>query len=61
VDDPATRDEACFAAVAISEKIVEQKPQEVTEALQKVLDATDNKNVIRNARQTLQKVRKGRS
>lgn len=58
VDDPATRDEACFAAVAISEKIVEQKPQEVTEALQKVLKATENKNVIRNARQTLQKARK---
>ncbi len=55
VDDPATKDEACFAAVAISEKIVEQKPQEVTEALQKVLKATENKNVIRNARQTLQK------
>jgi len=59
VDDPATTDEACFAAVAISEKIVEQKPQEVTEALQKVLKATENKNVIRNARQTLQKARKG--
>jgi len=58
LDDPATRDEACFAAVAISEKIVEQKPQEVTEALQKVLKATENKNVIRNARQTLQKARK---
>jgi len=58
VDDPATRDEACFAAVAISEKIVEQKPQEVTEALQKVLKATENKNVIRNAKQTLQKARK---
>jgi len=58
VDDPATADEACFAAVAISEKIVEQKPQEVTEALQKVLKATENKNVIRNARQTLQKARK---
>ncbi len=61
VDDPATRDEACFAATAISEKIVEQKPQEVTQAMEKVLKATQNKNVIRNARQTLQKARKGRS
>ena len=58
VDDPATRDEACFAAVAISEKIVEQKPQEVTEALQRVINATENKNVIRNAKQTLQKAQK---
>ncbi len=58
VDNQATSAEACFAAVAISEKIVEQNPKQVTEALQKVLQTTDNKNVIRTAKQTLQKARK---
>jgi HEAT repeat protein len=58
LDDEATKEEACFAAVAISEKIVEQKPQEVTQAIERVLNATENRNVIRSARQTLQKARK---
>ena len=58
VEDAATRAEACFAAVAISEKIFDQNPQQVTEALQKVLNATNNKNVIKIAKQTLQKARK---
>jgi HEAT repeat protein len=59
VDDAATKAEACFAAVAISGKIVDQNPQQVTDALQKVLNATNNKNVIKIAEQTLQKARKG--
>jgi len=58
LDNEATSAEAGFAAVAISEKIVEQNPQQVTEALQKVLKTTDNKNVIKTAKQTLQKARK---
>jgi HEAT repeat protein len=58
LDDPATRVEASFAAVAISEKIVDQNPQEVAAAMQKVLKATKNKNVTRRARQVLQKARK---
>jgi HEAT repeat protein len=58
VNDPATRVEASFAAVAIGEKIVDRNPQEVAAAMQKVLKATKNKNVTRGARQTLQKARK---
>ena len=57
LDNAATRDEAGFAAVAISEKIVEQKPREVAEALQKVLKATNNRNVRRRAGQILKKAR----
>jgi len=57
LDDPATKDEASFAAVAISEKIVEQKPGDVAEAMQKVLKATDNRNVRNRARQILNKVK----
>jgi len=57
LDDPATRDEASFAAVAIGEQIVEQKPGEVADALQKVLKATDNRNVRNRARQILNKAK----
>lgn len=57
LDDPATKNEACFAAVAIGENIVEKHPREVTEALQKVLKSTENRNVTRSARQTLNKAR----
>jgi len=57
LDEPATRDEASFAAVTISENIVEQKPAEVAEALQKVLKATENRDVRNRARQTLNKAK----
>ena len=58
LDDPATKNEACFAAVAISKNIFQQHPDEVIDALQKVLKATNNKNVTRGAKQTLDKARK---
>jgi len=58
LDDPATRNEASFAAVAISEKIVQQKPGEVADAMQKVMRATKNRNVPRRARAVLNKAKK---
>jgi len=58
LDDPETRNEACFAAVAISEKIVEQQPGEVADAMQKVMKATNNRDVTRRARATLNKAKK---
>ncbi len=58
LDDPATRNEASFAAVAIGEKIVEQKPGEVADAMQKVMRATKNRNVTRRARAVLNKAKK---
>ena len=58
IDNSETKDEASMAAVAISEKIVEQKPGEVADALQKVIRATDNKEVIRRAKETLDKAKK---
>jgi len=58
IDDPATRNEASFAAVAISEKIVQQKPSEVADAMQKVLRATKNRDVTRRARAVLNKAKK---
>jgi len=58
LDNPATKDEACLAAVAISEKIIQQKPGEVADALQKVMRATKNRNVTRRARAVLNKAKK---
>jgi len=58
LDSAATRDEAAFAAVAIGEKIVDQKPGDVAEAMQKVLDATRNRNVIKRGRAVLNKAKK---
>lgn len=57
LDDPATKDEASFAAVAISEKIVGQNPDEVADALRKVMRATDNRDVTRRARAILNKAK----
>ena len=57
LETAATRDEAAFAAVAIGEKIADQKPREVIEALQKVLKATKNRNVNRRGRMVLNKAK----
>jgi HEAT repeat protein len=57
LNDPATRLEASFAAVAIGEKIVGQHPNEVKDALEKVLKATNNRDVTRRAEQVLEKAK----
>lgn len=58
LDDPETRNEASFAAIAISENIVEQQPGKVADAMQKVIKATKNRDVTRRARATLNKAKK---
>jgi len=58
LDNPATKLEACFAAVAVGEKIAAQRPKEVAEAITKVLKATDNRDVRRRGRAVLEKARK---
>jgi HEAT repeat protein len=57
LDDPATKDEASFAAVAIGEKIIEQSSGKVVEAMQKVLKATNNGDVRNRATQILNKAK----
>ena len=57
LDDPMVRNEACFAVIAISNKIVLQNPDEVAEAIGKVLKATNNRNVTRRAKQVLDKAK----
>jgi HEAT repeat protein len=58
LDNAGTKNEASFAAVAISEKIAEQEPRKVADAMQKVLRATKNRDVTRRARATLAKAKK---
>jgi len=58
IDEPAIRDEAAFAAVAIGEQIAEQKPREVIEAMEKALKATNNTDVNRRGRTVLDKAQK---
>ncbi|MHC4532787.1 MAG: HEAT repeat domain-containing protein [Planctomycetota bacterium] len=55
--DPLVRNEACFAVVAVCDKIVTQNPDAVAEAIGKVLEATGNRNVTRRAKQVLKKVK----
>jgi len=53
LDNRGTKNEACFAAVAIGNNIAGQNPREVTEAMKKVLKSTTNRNVTKSARQAL--------
>jgi len=58
IDDSATKNEAGLAAVAIGEKTFEQEPEKVAAALQKVIQVTDNEDLIRSAKAILGKVKK---
>jgi len=57
LDNPAIKEEASFAAVAISEMIVEDEPEKVAEALEKVLQATENEDVTNRAEAALEKAK----
>lgn len=57
LDNAGTKNEACFAAVAIAEKIATKNKSEVADAMQKVLKATTNNNVKKRARQALDKAK----
>jgi HEAT repeat protein len=58
LDNASTKQEASLAAVAIADKIAERNPAEVVEAMQKVLKATNNRDITRQARSALNKARK---
>jgi hypothetical protein len=55
LDNAATKNEACFAAVAIAEKIATKDKSEVADAMKKVLEATTNNDLKKRAKQTLDK------
>ena len=57
MDDNTTKNEACFAAVAIAEKLVPRNRAAITEAMQKVLKTTSINSIKKRARQVLQKTR----
>jgi HEAT repeat protein len=55
LDDPETKDEACAAAVAIGEAIVEKNPVEVRKAMEKVVKLSENRNLLNRANALLNK------
>ena len=57
MDDPATRNEACFAAVAVAERIAETDKAAVSDAMQTVIKTSTNQALTRRARQVLNKAR----
>jgi len=57
LNDPLVRNEAGFAVIAICDKIVLQNPDEVADAISKVLEATDNRNITRRAERVLDKAK----
>lgn len=59
LENAATKNEACFAAVAIAEKIATKDKSEVADAMRKVLEATTNSDLKKRAKQTLDKAEAG--
>lgn len=57
LDNPSTKNEACFAAVAIAEVIGSKSAVEVAGAMEKVLATTTNDDVKKRASAVLNKVR----
>ncbi len=55
--DRMVRNEAYFAVLAIGDKIVLQHPDEVAEAIRKVLKTTQNRNITSRARNILNKAK----
>jgi len=53
VDNPVTSSEAAAAAVAIAAKLVEARPAQVAEAMEKVLKTAGDENLKKRARQLL--------
>jgi hypothetical protein len=53
LDNPATKDEASAAALAIGEKLAGSHPAEVAQAVKKVLKATKNQDLLKRAEELL--------
>lgn len=53
LNESAVRNEAGTACVSVGGKIVQQKPNEVAQAMKKVIEAVDNKNIKRQAKKIL--------
>ncbi|MCF7975173.1 MAG: HEAT repeat domain-containing protein [Phycisphaerae bacterium] len=56
LDNAAVRNEACFAVIAIAEKMAPNNQAQIREALQRVLKTTTNAEVKKRAAQVLEKV-----
>lgn len=56
LDDSAIKNEACFAVIAIAEKMAPENKVALRQALQKVLAITTNNEVKKRARQVLERI-----
>ncbi|MFP4058209.1 MAG: HEAT repeat domain-containing protein [Candidatus Brocadiia bacterium] len=56
--DAGLKEEACLAAVAVAEKILGDQPAQVAQAMGKVIKATANQRLAKQARQLLARARK---
>ena len=57
LDNPAIKDEACLAAVAVAERLVAGNPAVVADAMKKVVKATKNEGILKRARKVLGQTR----
>ena len=60
LNESAVRDAAGTACVSVGEKIVQKKPNEVAQAMKKVIKAVDNKDVKKRARKILANANKAK-
>jgi HEAT repeat protein len=58
LNESAIRDVAGTACAAVGEKIVQQKPEEVAQAMEKVIAAVDNEDIKKRAKKILRKANK---
>ena len=58
LDESAVRDVAGTACLSVCDKIVQQKPEEVTQAMEKVLATVDNEDIKNRAKKILRKAKK---
>jgi HEAT repeat protein len=56
LDSGSVRTEAGFAAVSVGDKLAEQKPDIVADAMRKVIEVSDNEGLTRRAGRVLEKV-----
>lgn len=58
LNESALRDVAGTACVSVGEKMVQQKPDEIAQAMEKVIEAVDNADITRRAKKILNKANK---
>lgn len=58
LNESTVRDVAGTACVSVGEKIVQQKPDEVAQAMEKIIETTDNEDIKKRAKEILDRAKK---